>query len=66
MTQVVVPIRPGERAVKNRLQLDLACDDVNSELAWLRSLGTTVLADQPSDRLIVLMDPEGNEFCLLR
>jgi hypothetical protein len=57
---------PESKAVKNRVHLDLTCDDVDSELDRLRALGATVQPDQPNDNLIVLRDPEGNEFCLLR
>lgn len=57
---------PEAKTVKNRGHLDLGCDDVDNELERLRALGATVLPDQPSDTLIVLADPEGNEFCLLR
>lgn len=29
-------------------------------------MGATVQADQPNDSHVVLQDPEGNGFCLLR
>lgn len=29
-------------------------------------MGATVQADQPNDSRVVLQDPEGNGFCLLR
>jgi hypothetical protein len=57
---------PEAKTVKNRLHVDLRSDDVDAELERLRSLGATVPPDQPNDNLIVLVDPEGNEFCLLR
>jgi hypothetical protein len=57
---------PEAKTVKNRVHLDLGCDDVDAELGRLRALGATVLPDQQNDTLIVLADPEGNEFCLLR
>lgn len=57
---------PEGKTVKNRVHLDLSCADVDGEIARLRSLGATVQADQPNDTLVVLRDPEGNEFCLLR
>ena len=48
------------------MHLDLSADDVEAELARLVSLGATVDATQANDGLIVMHDPEGNEFCLLR
>ncbi len=55
---------PEAKMVKNRIHLDLGCDDVRRELGRLRALGASVLPDQPNDTLIVLADAEGNEFCL--
>ena len=57
---------PEDKASKNRVHLDLAADDVDAEIARLTALGATVLDDQPNDGLVVLHDPEGNEFCVLR
>ncbi|GAA4429512.1 VOC family protein [Georgenia halophila] len=55
---------PEPKTVKNRVHLDLAADDADAELARLLSLGAQVQADR--GELVVLGDPEGNEFCLLR
>lgn len=55
---------PEGKVVKNRVHLDLRCDDVDAELARLVSLGARVLA--PQEHWIVLADPEDNEFCLIR
>ncbi len=57
---------PEHKVVKNRMHLDLACDDVDYELERLKALGASVAPVQPNDSLINLCDPEGNEFCLLR
>lgn len=57
---------PERKVVKNRVHLDLVCDDAESELERLQALGASVAAEQPNDSLINLYDPEGNEFCLLR
>jgi hypothetical protein len=57
---------PEPKAVKNRVHLDLAADDPAGELRRLVSLGAAVVATQPPPvNLTVLLDPEGNEFCLL-
>jgi hypothetical protein len=62
---------PDEKVVKNRLHLDLRpADGVrDQELERLLALGATQVADlRTPDGLgwVVLADPEGNEFCILR
>ena len=54
------------KSVKNRVHLDLACDDAEAEAARLEALGATRSEAQPNADLIVMHDPEGNELCLLR
>ena len=54
------------KVVKNRVHVDLRADDVDAEVARLLAIGATIQQDQPNDSLIVILDPEGNEFCLLR
>jgi hypothetical protein len=56
---------PETKLVKNRLHLDLQCDDASAELIRLERIGAQVVLDRTADRLIVLSDPEGNEFCLI-
>jgi hypothetical protein len=56
---------PESKVAKNRVHLDLRCDDLETETARLVELGARVLSTTgPSDDWIVLADPEGNEFCL--
>jgi len=56
---------PESKTVKNRVHLDLRCEDLEAEVARLVALGARVLSTTgPSERWIVLADPEGNEFCL--
>ena len=62
---------PDEKVVKNRLHLDLRPVEGgrDAELARLRALGATEVDDRrtPDGRgWVVLADPEGNEFCILR
>ena len=57
---------PEDKVSKNRVHLDLATDDVDAEVERLTALGATVLDEQANDGLVVLRDPEGNEFCVLR
>ncbi len=66
---LVVPV-PEPKPGKNRLHLDVspaAGSDQDAELARLLALGATpVDVGQGEQTWIVLADPEGNEFCLLR
>ena len=57
---------PETKVVKNRVHVDLRADDVDAEAARLEAIGATTQQAQPNDGLIVMFDPEGNEFCLLR
>ncbi|KQP64253.1 MULTISPECIES: VOC family protein [Nocardioides] len=64
---------PDVRRVKNRLHLDLRPRSATreAELGTLLAHGATVVADRrgihgPGSGWVVLADPEGNEFCLLR
>lgn len=64
---VFVPVPEG-KTVKNRLHIDLNPDDQNAEVQRLLDLGAR-RADvgQGEDKTwVVLADPEGNEFCVLR
>jgi predicted enzyme related to lactoylglutathione lyase len=60
----------GPKTTKNRLHLDLnATDrDQGAELERLLALGATPadVGQGPDVSWVVLADPEGNEFCLLR
>jgi predicted enzyme related to lactoylglutathione lyase len=62
---------PEKKSVKNRLHLDLvpASGTRDEELARLLDLGATVVDDLRKPEgpgWVVLADPEGNEFCILR
>lgn len=64
---VFLPV-PEEKAGKNRLHFDLAPDDQEVEVARLLALGAqrADVGQGPDVRWVVLADPEGNEFCVLR
>jgi predicted enzyme related to lactoylglutathione lyase len=55
---------------KNRLHLDLRPDDQAAEVARLEKLGAKQIdigqSAEPSCTWVVMADPEGNEFCVLR
>lgn len=55
---------PESKVVKNRLHLDVRADDLAAELRRLVGLGARVLQEQAD--WMVLADPEGNEFDLVR
>ncbi len=62
---------PEDKKVKNRVHLDLrpSAGTRDDELARLLDLGATQLHDVRHDDgtgWVVLADPEGNEFCILR
>jgi predicted enzyme related to lactoylglutathione lyase len=60
---------PETKSGKNRLHLDLRPDDQDAEVARLEALGarrTSVGQDDAEVTWVVLADPEGNEFCVLR
>ncbi|MGC3992586.1 MAG: VOC family protein [Propionicimonas sp.] len=64
---------PEAKAVKNRLHFDLRPTDRtrDEEIEHVLGLGATFIADHrgihgPGTGWVVLADPEGNEFCILR
>jgi hypothetical protein len=64
---------PDPKTAKNRAHLDLRprSGTRDEELARLLGLGATQVADRrgndgPGTGWVVLADPEGNEFCILR
>jgi hypothetical protein len=64
---------PDAKVAKNRVHFDLRPRERtrDEELAWLLEHGATKVADHrgkygPGTGWVVLADPEGNEFCILR
>jgi predicted enzyme related to lactoylglutathione lyase len=62
---------PEGKVVKNRVHVCMQPDDRtrDEELARVLALGATVAADRrrpDGSGFVVLHDPEGNEFCLVR
>ncbi len=61
---------PEHKTVKNRLHIDLRPEDQAAEVARLESLGARRVevgqSADPSATWVVLADPDGNEFCVLR
>jgi predicted enzyme related to lactoylglutathione lyase len=59
---------PETKTIKNRLHLDLRPQDQAAEVERIEALGAQrVSVGQGSEATwVVLADPEGNEFCVLR
>ena len=61
---------PEEKTVKNRLHIDVSPSDreQDEEVERITALGATPadVGQGPDVSWVVLADPEGNEFCVLR
>jgi hypothetical protein len=58
---------PEPKKVKNRVHVDLASKDPAAEIDRLITLGATKVEDREGglgNRWTVMLDPEGNEFCI--
>jgi Glyoxalase-like domain len=57
---------PERKAAKNRIHLDVAAADPESEIDRLVGLGATRVRDMGEYGYLwtVMADPEGNEFCI--
>ncbi|MFI9006567.1 VOC family protein [Actinosynnema sp. NPDC053489] len=59
---------PEPKAVKNRLHLDVAVDDLAAARSAAVALGATPRGDVRTDEqgsFQVMLDPAGNEFCFV-
>ncbi len=59
---------PEQKAVKNRLHVDLLVDDLPTATATAVASGATAVGSvvaEDNGSYQVLLDPEGNEFCLV-
>ena len=66
--EIVFVSVPEGKTVKNRVHLDLRPDDQAAEVERLLSLGArrVDIGQTGEESWVVLADPEGNEFCVLR
>lgn len=56
-----------QKAGKNRVHFDLRPDDQDAEVRRLEQLGASKIDIGQGDApWVVMADPEGNEFCVLR
>jgi len=59
---------PEQKGLKNRLHLDLRPEDQDTEVARLEELGARQISmgQGAAATWVVMADPDGNEFCVLR
>ena len=59
---------PEGKVVKNRVHLDFWASDEEAAAREIEAMGATRrwVSEDPEDPFVVLADPEGNEFCLIR
>jgi len=59
---------PESKTLKNRLHIDLRPDDQQAEVRRLEALGAERVSVGQTDEAtwVVLADPDGNEFCVLK
>ena len=59
---------PEPKVAKNRMHLDITCDDIEAEVERLERLGAKRTHDGARSlgdtRWVTLTDPVGNEFCV--
>lgn len=59
---------PESKAVKNRLHLDIAVDDIDAAATEAVRLGAAKVGETVTDdqgAFQAMLDPEGNEFCFV-
>lgn len=60
---------PEGKPAKNRVHLDIEVESIEEATAAAVSAGATVrgeTVEEPTNFFLVMLDPEGNEFCLIR
>ena len=59
---------PEPKVVKNRVHVDWAAQDEEATAREIEAMGATRrwISEDPDDPFVVLADPEGNEFCIVR
>jgi predicted enzyme related to lactoylglutathione lyase len=59
---------PEGKVVKNRVHLDFAATDEEATAKEIEFMGAVRrwVSEDPEDPFVVLADPEGNEFCIVR
>jgi hypothetical protein len=59
---------PEPKTVKNRVHVDFSAVDEEATAREIEAMGATRrwVSEDPEDPFVVLADPEGNEFCIVR
>jgi hypothetical protein len=59
---------PEGKVVKNRVHIDFEATDEEATATEIEAMGAKRrwVGDDPEDPFVVLADPEGNEFCIVR
>jgi catechol 2,3-dioxygenase-like lactoylglutathione lyase family enzyme len=59
---------PEGKVVKNRVHIDFVANDEEATALEIEAIGATRrwVSEDPDDPFVVLADPEGNEFCIVR
>ena len=59
---------PEGKVVKNRVHIDFEATDEEATAKEIEAMGAIRrwVGDDPEDPFVVLADPEGNEFCIVR
>ncbi len=66
--RIIMQRVPEKRIGKNRLHSDIHVDDIEGEAVRIVALGgrrITAPIDEVGSRWIRMLDPEGNEFCIV-
>ena len=68
--QILFYKNPDQKTVKNRMHFDLQPDDQAAEVSRIEALGGKRIeigqSADPATTWVVMADPEGNEFCVLK
>jgi Glyoxalase-like domain len=66
--RVLLQLVPDDKHSKSRLHIDLETDDVEAERSRVEALGAAsrTLVEERGYRFWVMLDPFGNEFCIIQ
>ena len=63
---VILQKVPEPKVGQNRVHLDFRVMDVQAAQARVEAMGGQKLIEDPTDGSVVMADPDGNEFCLVK
>jgi len=63
--EFVPPVWPSQAGEQHAtMHLDIGVTDLDAGVAWAIEAGATLAAAQPQEHVRVMLDPDGNPFCL--